>query len=135
MPHKPSYAMYLGGCRCDGCRAAAIDAYKVRRKKEKESVALAQRTRTAHGTERSYNLGCRCEKCEVAQEVREEVLRRRETRRERDEWVNRLSFQNTEPVPTESEPEEEELSDEELEEIDTRRAMAEEQELHFENIL
>lgn len=131
MGHRPSYATYLGGCRCDGCRAAAIDSYKEKRKKEVESRALVQRTKTPHGTEKSYNLGCRCEKCEIAHDVREEVARRRTEQQQREEWVNRLTFVT--PDENEEVEPEEEISDEELEVI--AETPETERTLHFEDIL
>jgi hypothetical protein len=133
MGHRPSYATYLGGCRCDGCRAAAIDSYRVKRTKEKETAVLVERTRTAHGTPKSYNLGCRCERCEVAEEVRQEVRRRRTEKTAREEWMNRMTFAQDEP---EDVVEEDDLSDEELQSaLADDRLKESEQDFHFEDIL
>jgi hypothetical protein len=53
-----------GKCRCEQCRAAAMDARRRQRERRRQKVAAGDTSRVVHGTWAAYVTdGCRCEEC------------------------------------------------------------------------
>jgi hypothetical protein len=72
MSYHGTRSRYVGGCRCDECRAAAL-AYQ----HERRAKARAQRPDLKHGTRGTYNNGCRCEDCTQANREYSRIDKRR----------------------------------------------------------
>ena len=81
----PSHSAYVGGCRCDGCRAAHTQYCIERREIRAQKLAAGELT-APHGSVSTYiNLRCRCAPCTVAHTAR---MRRYHERRRRGEVGN-----------------------------------------------
>jgi len=81
----PSHSAYVGGCRCDGCRAAHTQ-YCIGRRVARTKRLEAGEAAPPHGDVGTYvNWGCRCRPCTVAHTAR---MRRYHERRRRGEVGN-----------------------------------------------
>lgn len=90
MAEHGTYARHNhGGCRCDGCVAAAIEYGRKRRVERKTAVAEGSAD-VPHGASGYTNWGCRCDLCIEAS--RNLNARRREKDPERVRWKANHKF-------------------------------------------
>lgn len=61
----PSFASYLRGCRCDGCKLEARDGRRVVKERRLQRVEEG-RKKVPHGVSGYSNWNCRCPKCKRA---------------------------------------------------------------------